>query len=96
MDVLFLFILWILSCWAVGWLGNTRVIGYGWSVILAVFLTPIIALVIVLLSKKKKLLEKDLNTTKYLSNLFDLKEKGAINEKEYNKFKDNFLNKNKY
>ncbi len=95
MDGIFIFLLWVLSCWIVGWLGSTRTIGYGWSVVLAVFLTPIIALIIVLFSKKKnqELLEKDINTTQYLSNLFDLKEKGAISEEEYNKLKKSFLNK---
>ncbi|MFZ4741901.1 MAG: hypothetical protein ACOYLE_12130 [Bacteroidales bacterium] len=33
-------------------LGNNRKIGYGWSFLLCLFLTPIIGLVIILFSKK--------------------------------------------
>ena len=34
-------------------LGKNRKIGYGWSFVLCLFLTPIIGLIIILFSKKK-------------------------------------------
>ncbi|AEK22699.1 hypothetical protein [Capnocytophaga canimorsus] len=37
----------------VGLLGKNRKIGFGWSFVLALFLSPIIGLVITLLSEKK-------------------------------------------
>jgi hypothetical protein len=44
-------------------IGSNRNIGYGWSFILCLFLTPIIGLIIILFSKKKDVefieIEKD-------------------------------------
>lgn len=38
----------------IGQLGKSRKIGFGWSFALSLFLTPIIGLIITLLSKKKE------------------------------------------
>ena len=38
-------------------LGRNRRIGYGWSFVLCLFLSPIIGLIIILFSKKKKSIE---------------------------------------
>jgi ABC-type multidrug transport system permease subunit len=38
-------------------LGRNRSIGYGWSFVLCLFLSPIIGLIIILLSKKNSELE---------------------------------------
>jgi hypothetical protein len=44
-------------------IGSNRNIGYGWSFVLCLFLTPIIGLIIILFSKKKDVefidIEKD-------------------------------------
>jgi hypothetical protein len=44
-------------------IGSNRNIGYGWSLVLCLFLTPIIGLIIILFSKKKDVefidIEKD-------------------------------------
>jgi len=50
-------------------LGRNRKIGYGWSLILCLFLSPIIGLIIILCSKKKDMVdfvdvEKNTNKTK--------------------------------
>ncbi len=103
MEAGILMLLWILACWIVGWLGSTRTIGYGWAVLLSVFLTPVIALVIVLFSKKKSDVQAErklhqqidkISQTEYLEKIFNLKEKGAITEDEYIKMKNDFFNKN--
>lgn len=54
------FILVILSA-LVAMLGRNRKIGYGWSFVLCLFLSPIIGLIIILLSKKKEVEFVDVN-----------------------------------
>ncbi len=49
MEIIFLIIISAL----VALLGQNRKIGYGWSFVLCLFLTPIIGLIIILFSKKK-------------------------------------------
>lgn len=43
----------ILLCLLVALLGKNRKIGFGWSFVLCFFLSPLIGLLIILLSKKK-------------------------------------------
>jgi len=45
----------------VGKLGENRKIGFGWSFVLSLFLTPIIGLIITLFSKKKSIEFIDMN-----------------------------------
>lgn len=44
-------------------LGRNRNIGYGWSLILCLFLSPIIGLIIILCSKRKKVEFTEINST---------------------------------
>ncbi|MCL1934209.1 MAG: hypothetical protein FWF53_10425 [Candidatus Azobacteroides sp.] len=46
-------IIWVIISALVALLGENREIGYGWSLVLCLFLSPIIGLIIILLSKKK-------------------------------------------
>ena len=46
-------IIWVVISALVALLGEKREIGYGWSLVLCLFLSPIIGLIIILLSKKK-------------------------------------------
>lgn len=48
-----IFIVAILISALVALLGKDRKIGYGWSFVLCLFLSPIIGLIIILFSKKK-------------------------------------------
>jgi hypothetical protein len=43
----------VLLALGVGALGNKRKIGFGWSFVLSIFLSPLIGLIITLCSKKK-------------------------------------------
>ena len=43
----------ILLSLGVGAIGNKRKIGFGWSFVLSIFLSPLIGLIITLCSKKK-------------------------------------------
>jgi hypothetical protein len=45
----------------VGMLGDKRKIGFGWSFVLSLFLSPIIGLIITLFSKKKDIEFVDIN-----------------------------------
>ncbi len=49
MEIIFL----IIFAALVALLGKNRKIGYGWSFVLCLFLSPIIGLIIILFSKKK-------------------------------------------
>jgi ABC-type multidrug transport system permease subunit len=51
-QVVILFVAVIISA-LVALIGKDRKIGYGWSFVLCLFLSPIIGLIIILLSKKK-------------------------------------------
>lgn len=44
----------IILCALVALLGRKRKIGYGWSFVLCLFLSPVIGLIITLCSKKKE------------------------------------------
>jgi len=46
-------IIWVIISALVALLGESREIGYGWSLVSCLFLSPIIGLIIILLSKKK-------------------------------------------
>jgi hypothetical protein len=50
-QVLPLFMLFVISA-LVALIGKNRKIGYGWSLLLCLFLSPIIGLIIILFSKK--------------------------------------------
>jgi len=45
-------VIWLIVSALVALLGNNRKIGYGWSLLLCLFLSPIIGLIIILFSKK--------------------------------------------
>lgn len=63
-DLLKLFISVIVSA-LVALIGKNRKIGYGWSFVLCLFLTPIIGLIIILFSKKVDTVDfVDVNTEK--------------------------------
>jgi len=52
-EGLFTFVILIIICALVALLGRNRNIGYGWSLFLCIFLSPIIGIIIILCSKKK-------------------------------------------
>jgi hypothetical protein len=45
-------VIWLIISTLVALLGRNRKIGYGWSLLLCLFLSPIIGLIIILFSKK--------------------------------------------
>jgi hypothetical protein len=45
-------VIWLIVSALVALLGSNRKIGYGWSLLLCLFLSPIIGLIIILFSKK--------------------------------------------
>lgn len=45
-------IIWLIVSALVALLGSNRKIGYGWSLLLCLFLSPLIGLIIILFSKK--------------------------------------------
>jgi hypothetical protein len=45
-------VIWLIIAALVALLGRNRKIGYGWSLLLCLFLSPIIGLIIILFSKK--------------------------------------------
>lgn len=47
-------IIWLLLCFLIPLLGKERKIGYGWGLFFCIFLSPIIGLIIILCSGKKK------------------------------------------
>lgn len=47
-------IIWLLLCFFIPLLGKERKIGYGWGLFFCIFLSPIIGLIIILCSGKKK------------------------------------------
>lgn len=53
MEQFVIFIFAVIIAALVALLGKNRKIGYGWSFVLCLFLSPIIGLIIILLSKKK-------------------------------------------
>ena len=55
-----LFFLVIISA-LVALLGNNRKIGYGWSLVLCIFLSPLIGIIIILFSKKNDVEFVDVN-----------------------------------
>ena len=48
-----MYIIWLIMCFLIALIGKNRKIGYGWSLVLCLFLSPIIGLIIILCSKKK-------------------------------------------
>ncbi|NKI27136.1 hypothetical protein HCG49_11235 [Arenibacter sp. 6A1] len=48
-----IFIGWILCSFVIGYLGTTKKIGFVFALILSLLLSPIVGLIIVLVSKKK-------------------------------------------
>lgn len=44
---------WVIICALIALLGRKRKIGYGWSLVLCLLVSPIIGLIITLCSKKK-------------------------------------------
>uniref|UniRef100_UPI00404A5A48 SHOCT domain-containing protein n=1 Tax=Flavobacterium sp. TaxID=239 RepID=UPI00404A5A48 len=72
-------------------IGGKREIGYLYSALACVFLSPLVGLIITLSSKKtKETLEKEYENSKEFkknlsvkNNLSDLKEKGILSEEEY-------------
>jgi hypothetical protein len=56
-------IFWLLMCVLIALLGKNRKIGYGWGLFFCLFLSPLIGLIIILCSKKKKVEFIDVNKT---------------------------------
>lgn len=82
----------ILSLWIIPeYLGSKRKIGYTWSLIACLFLTPLIGVIITLLSPKLEEYKKETVAVKReqpriddpFHNLLDLKQKGIITDEEY-------------
>ncbi|MBO6118161.1 MAG: hypothetical protein J6P44_06435 [Bacteroidales bacterium] len=48
-----MFIMWIIVCLLLALIGKNRKIGYGWSLVICLFLSPLIGLIVMLCSKKK-------------------------------------------
>lgn len=63
MAIFNLIVLVIISA-LVALLGRNRRIGYGWSFVLCLFLSPLIGLIFILCSKKKKTEFIDINESK--------------------------------
>lgn len=57
-----LFVVWVILSALVALLGRNRNIGYGWSFALCVLISPLIGLIITLLSKKKEAFVEISNT----------------------------------
>lgn len=47
-------VIWLISSLLIALVGKNRKIGYGWSLVLCLFLSPLIGLIIILFSKKKQ------------------------------------------
>lgn len=47
------FLGWIIACLLTALVGRNRKIGYGWTLVFCIFLSPLIGLIIGLCSKKK-------------------------------------------
>ncbi len=54
MEILIYFIIISIITVLIALLGKDREIGFGWSLVFCIFLSPIIGLIIILLSKKSK------------------------------------------
>ncbi|MCH5179081.1 MAG: hypothetical protein J1F13_05290 [Prevotellaceae bacterium] len=46
-------VVWLISALLIALLGRNRTIGYGWSLALCLFVSPLIGLIIILCCKKK-------------------------------------------
>lgn len=56
-----MFILFVILSALIALIGKDRKIGYGWSFVLCLFLSPIVGLIIILLSKKNDVEFIDVN-----------------------------------
>lgn len=54
-------LIWIVVSALIALLGKNRKIGYGWSLVLCLFVSPLIGLIIILCSKKKDVEFLDMN-----------------------------------
>ncbi|KGN89304.1 hypothetical protein [Porphyromonas gulae] len=64
MEQLFFLVIFIIISAGIASLGKDRKIGFGWSFVLCLFLSPVIGLIITLLSKKKNKVDfVDINNT---------------------------------
>ncbi|MBT4968080.1 MAG: hypothetical protein HOM80_03640 [Bacteroidetes bacterium] len=50
-------VIWLIVSVLIALLGRNRKIGYGWSLVLCLFLSPIIGLIIILFSKKNDVVD---------------------------------------
>ena len=50
-------VIWFIVSVLIALLGRNRKIGYGWSLVLCLFLSPIIGLIIILFSKKNDVVD---------------------------------------
>lgn len=55
-------VIWLVIAALVALLGRDRKIGYGWSLFCCIFLSPLIGLIIILLSKKNEVEFVDVNS----------------------------------
>ena len=83
----------ILSLWVIPeYLGKKREIGFAWSLVACLFLTPLIGVIITLVSPKLEEYKKETiaikkeqsKTDDSLQNLSNLKQKGILTDEEYN------------
>ncbi|MFI3297019.1 MAG: hypothetical protein R3Y59_05260 [bacterium] len=61
MEGFVIFLFGVIIAALVALLGKNREIGYGWSFVLCLFISPIIAIIIILCSKKKDVEFIDMN-----------------------------------
>ncbi len=90
--ILGIIVTFILSLWIIPeYLGRRRKIAFTWSLVACVFLTPLIGLIITLVSPKLDEFKKEIQTIKTenskldnsLHNLSELKQKGILTDEEY-------------
>lgn len=101
-----IFVLWIVFSLVVGAIGSSRNIGFWGAFLLSLLLSPVIGLIIALVSKDKQaeeVQEKQLETLEAIRNdrgvsvadeiekLIRLKENGTLNEEEFEEQKKKLL-----
>lgn len=92
------FLFWIILAFVVAMIGDNRKIGFGWALFWSVLLSPLIGLLIVLASDRKKpqevVVKGGVNSVAdELAKLADLKERNIISEEDFEKQKAKILAK---
>ena len=86
-------ILYILLCILVSALGHKRKIGSVLSFIVSLFLTPVVGLVVTLLSPTLEEDKRPSTAITDLSNLKELRDNDIVSEEEYEKIRKTLINK---